>query len=57
MIFSTLRIPISVPSTVIDLPLLSAQCSEIMLRYSGLTGSLSEVAVRFRAAASPGAFT
>jgi hypothetical protein len=57
MIFSTLRIPIKVPSTFIDLPLLKARCSEIMLRYSGLSGVVETLDVTPRSAASPGALT
>ena len=57
MIFSTRRIPISVPSTTIDRPLLRAAFSEIMLRYSGLSGSVVTDELMPRSAASPGALT
>ena len=47
----------SVPSTVTILPSARAARSEIMLRYSGLSGFVATDEVTPRAAASAGAFT
>ena len=57
MIFSSLRIPTRVPSTVTNFPSASAARREIMLRYSGLSGSVVTSEVNPRSAASAGAFT